>query len=271
MSNHDAQNSSETMPVNFKIENSAAGEASSGATVSRESSFSSVELGASNSVSRESSFSSSGSGIFEADLSNPASRSNSWRSSEDQIISSVTDQQYQRLHNARARFRKAKQAPSSESSSSELFQTPPEILRPMTNIKRPDIHGRSCSEPELDLSPMVGRRSPRLSATSPDGLVISTPQAKGFIEYRMRSRSFTGSENNEEGSVEVKALQEFSKSYLQVPDNSLIETGKRTTHKIRGGATDEKTDKVRMNLFQCFPISHDYGFNLKQVFRNYVH
>ena len=270
MSNHTVQNSLETMPVNFKIENSAR-EASSGATVSRESSFSSVELGASNSVSRESSFSSSGSGIFEADLSNPASRSNSWRSSEDQIISSVTDQQYQRLHNARARFRKAKQPPSSESSSSEVFQTPPEIPRPMTNIKRPDIHGRSCSEPELDLSPMAGRRSPRLSATSPDGLVISTPQAKGFIEYRMRSRSFTGSENNEEGSVEVKALKEFSQSYLQVPDNSLIETGKRTSLKIRGGATDEKTDKVRMKFFFFFfSISHDYGFNLKQVFRNYA-
>ena len=262
MSDHAVHNCSEFMPVNFKIEN-AAREASSGATVSRESSFSSVELGASNSVSRESSFSSSGSGILDADSSNPASRSNSWRSSEDQIISSVTDQQYQRLNNARARFRKAKEAPSSGSSSSEVCQTPPEIPRPMTNIKRPDIHGRSSSEPELDVSSMAGRRSPRLSATSPDGLVISTPSPKGFIEYRIRSRSFTGSENNEEGGREVKAIQEFSQSHLQVPDNSLIDTGKRTTLKIRGGATDEKTDKVSLNCLSISPAITRMWLNLK--------
>lgn len=239
----------ETMPIDFKIE-SAAQEANSGATVSRESSFSSVELGASNSVSRESSFSSSGSGIFEGDASHPPSRSSSWRSSEDQMISSVTDEQYQRLHNARARFRKTRDAPSSESSSTELLQTPVEIMGPMTKFKRPDIQGRSSSEPELDLSPMAGRRSPKLSATSPDGLVISTPPAKGFIEYRLRSRSFTGStENCGEDRAEVKALQDFSRSHLQVPDNCLIESGKKTTHKSRSAANDKKTEKVSLNLF----------------------
>ena len=208
-----------------------------------------VELGASNSVSRESSFSSSGSGILEADVSNPPSRSSSWRSNEDQLITSVTDQQYQRLHNARARFRKARKAPSSESSSTEFLQTPPEIIRPMTNLKRPDIHGRSSSEPKLDLSPVVSRRSPKLSATSPDGLVISAPPAKGFMEYRLRSRSFTGSEHSGEDRPEVKALQDFSRSHLQVPDNGINESCKRSVRKTSRDATEDKTDKVNLNLF----------------------
>lgn len=250
MSNHAMRNRSEAMPINLKIEKTAS-ESNAGATVSRESSFSSVELGASNSVSRESSFSSSGSGIFEADSSHPASRSSSWRSSEDQLIASVTDQQYQRLHNARARFRKAREAPTSESSSTELFQIPSERTRPVTNLKRPDIHGRSCSEPELDLSPIASRRQPKLSATSPDGLVISTPPAKGFIEYRLRSRSFTGSEHSEEDRPELKALQDFSRSHLQVPDNGVSDTGKRSL-KSRGDATEDKTDKVSLNVFCLF-------------------
>lgn len=240
MSDHAAKNRAEAMPINLKTDKMAK-EYTVGATVSRESSFSSVELGASNSVSRESSFSSSGSGIFDGDSSHPASRSSSWRSNEDQLISSVTDQQYQRLHNARARFRKARQAPSSESSSTELLQTPPERTRPMTDLKRPDIHGRSCSEPELDLSLISSQRQPKLSATSPDGLVISTPSAKGFIEYRLRSRSFTGSEHSEEERPDVKALQDFSRSHLQVPDNGMT--------KSRGSTTEDKTVKnVQTNV-----------------------
>ena len=222
MSNHNVGIRSEPMPIDVKSDNTAKDPASRSTTVSRESSFSSLELGASNSVSRESSFSSSGSGFFEGGSSNPASRTSSWRSNEDQLISSVTDQQYQRLHNARARFRKARQPPSSESSSTELFQTPPERARPLANYKRPDIHGRSCSEPEIELSPISSRRQPRLSPTSPEGLIISTPPAKGFIEYRMRSRSFNGSEHSEEERPDVKALKDFSRTYLEVPSNGMI-------------------------------------------------
>ena len=263
MSDHVGRNRSEAMPINLKNEKTPR----EPVTVSRESSFSSVELGASNSVSRESSFSSSGSGILEADVSNPPSRSSSWRSNEDQLITSVTDQQYQRLHNARARFRKARQAPSSESSSTEFLQTPPEIIRPMTNLKRPDIHGRSSSEPKLDLSPVMSRRSPKLSATSPDGLVISAPPAKGFMEYRLRSRSFTGSEHSGEDRPEVKALQDFSRSHLQVPDNGINESCKRSVRKTSRDATEDKTDKVNLNLFVHGSTLDFCGqnFNLLQI------
>lgn len=243
MNEHVAQRRSEAMLINLTTDKTAK-EASYGATVSRESSFSSVELAASNPVSRESSFSSaassSGSGIFEADSPrSPSSRSNSWRSNEDpserQLISSVTDQQYQRLHNARARFRKARQAPSSGSSSTEAFHTPPESTRPMTNLKRPEVHGRSASEPEV----LVTIANQSKLSSSPSGLVISTPPVKGFIEYRLRSRSFTG----EEGREENRILHDFSRSHLQVPDSG-IESMKRSVPKSRQGDVQDKVDKV---------------------------
>lgn len=240
MSEYLAQKRSEAMPINFMIDKTAK-ETAHGATVSRESSFSSVDLAASNSLSRESSFSSaassSGSGIFETDSPRPPSRSSSWRSNEDpserQLISSVTDQQYQRLHNARARFRKARQAPSSGSSSTEAFHTPPENARPMTKLKRPEVHGRSASEPEV-LSTISNLS--KLSS-SPAGLVITTPPVKGFIEYRLRSRSFTGKDDTEEERI----LKDFSKSLLlQVPDNGK-ESVKRSSSPSRA---QDKMNKV---------------------------
>lgn len=237
---------SEAMPVDLKMDNPSR-DRSTGANVSRESSFSSVELGASNSVSRESSFSSSGSGVFDADSpSHLPSISNSWRSSEDERISRVTDLQCERLHNARARYRKARDVPSSESSSAEQLPSTSEKPRAMITLKRPEVHGRSISEPELGLSPVSGRRSPMLSATSPDGLVISTPSPKGFIEYRLRSRSFTGSEHNEEDRTDVKDLQDFSGQswHLKVPSSDSVETRKSTTSQYRGNTTnDAKIDK----------------------------
>ena len=238
---------SEAMPVDLKMDNPSR-DRSTGANVSRESSFSSVELGASNSVSRESSFSSSGSSVFDADSSSHLpSISNSWRSSEDERISRVTDLQCERLHNARARYRKARDVPSSESSSAEQLPSTSEKPRAMITLKRPEVHGRSISEPELGLSPVSGRRSPMLSATSPDGLVISTPSPKGFIEYRLRSRSFTGSEHNEEDRTDVKDLQDFSGQswHLKVPSSDSVETRKSTTSQYRGNTTnDAKIDKV---------------------------
>lgn len=242
MNEHVVQKRSEAMLINLSIDKKAK-ETSYGATVSRESSFSSVELAASNSVSRESSFSSaassSGSGIFEADSPRSPSRSSSWRSNEDpgerQLITSVTDQQYQRLHNARARFRKARQAPSSGSSSTEAFHTPPESTRPMTNLKRPEVHGRSASEPEV----LVTIANQSKLSSSPAGLVISTPPVKSFLEYRSRSRSFTGEEDREEDRI----LQDFSRSHLQVPDSG-IEGTKRSSSKSRLAEVQDKTDKV---------------------------
>lgn len=249
-----AQKRSEAMPINLKIDKTA----KESATVSRESSFSSVELGASNSVSRESSFSSAASssgsgGIFEADSPRPPSRSSSWRSNEDpcerQFISSVTDQQYQRLHNARARFRKARQSPSSGSSSTETssFHTPPESARSMTNLKRPDIHGRSASEPEV-LSAIAKNQS-KLSA-SPAGLVISTPPVKGFIEYRLRSRSFTGSDHSEGDRQEDRILQDFSQSHLQVPwpDSGKKEIIRKRSTPKKHGEIQDKMDKVEYRI-----------------------
>lgn len=238
---------SEAMPLDLKMDNQSR-DRSTGANVSRESSFSSVELGASNSVSRESSFSSSGSSVFDADSSSHLpSISNSRRSSEDERVSRVTDLQCERLHNARARYRKARDVPSSESSSTEQLPSTSEKPRAMITLKRPEVHGRSISEPELGLSPVSGRRSPMLSATSPDGLVISTPSPKGFIEYRLRSRSFTGSEHNEEDRADVKDLQDFSgqSSHLKVPSSDSVETRKSTTSQYRGNTTnDAKIDKV---------------------------
>lgn len=249
MSKNSLRKRTETMPINLKIDKSTR-ESSFGTSVSRESSFSSVELGASNSVSRESSFSSvassSGSGgVFEVDSSRSSSRSNSWRSSEDsnerQRISSVTDQQYQRLHNARERFRKAREPTSNDSSPTEECHTPPENTRSMTNLKRPEVHGRSASEPQvLVLSPISSQS--KLSA-SPEGLVISTPPVKRFIEYRLRSRSFTGSEQNEEEKGEMRSLRSsFSHSHLQVPD-SRNECTRRSGRKSR----EEMQDQV--NIF----------------------
>lgn len=244
MSEHVAHKRSEAMLINLPIDKIAK-EKSYGASVSRENSFSSVELAASNSVSRESSFSSaasstSGSGIFEVDSPRPASRSSSRRSNEDlsdrHRISSVTDQQYQRLHNARARFRKARQAPSSGSSSTEAFHTPPETSRPMTNFKRPEVHGRSASEPEV-LTTILHQS--KLSS-SPAGLVISTPPVKGFIEYRLRSRSFTGEEDREKDRI----LQDFSCSHLQVPDSGIKEGMKGPRPKSRQGEVQDQIDKV---------------------------
>ena len=244
MNEYSLRKRSEAMPINLKIDKSTK-ESTCGTSVSRESSFSSVELGASNSVSRESSFSSaassSGSGIFEVDSSRPSSRSNSWRSNGDscerQRISSVTDQQYQRLHNARERFRKVRQPPSSDSSSTEAYHTPPESARSMTNLKRPEVHGRSASEPQV-LSPISNQS--KLSA-SPTGLVISTPPVKGFLEYRQRSRSFTGSEHSEEDREEVKSLRASfsrSQSHLQVPDCG-NESANRSGPKTRGEEQDQ--------------------------------
>jgi len=246
MSEYLAQKRSVAMPVDFMIDKTAK-EATHGATVSRESSFSSVELAASNSLSRESSFSSaassSGSGIFDADSPRPASRSSSWRSNEDpserQFISSVTDQQYQRLHNARARFRKAREAPSSGSSSTEAFHTPPDHARTMTKIKRSEVHGRSASEPEV-----LSKISKSKLSSSPAGLVITAPPVKGFIEYRLRSRSFTGEDNTEEDRI----LKDFSQSLLlQVPDNG-VEGIKRSPPVSRRKEAKEKMDKVYTNL-----------------------
>lgn len=236
MSDHEA------MPVDLKNENSVRDTRSTRTNVSRESSFSSVELGASNSVSRESSFSSSGSGVFDGESSYPASRSNSCKSNEDQSISRITDLQYERLHNARARYRKAREVPSSESSSTEQLQSSPEKPQAMVTLKRPEVHGRSISDPQIGLSPMTGRRSPRLSATSPDGLVIATPQPKGFIEYRIRSRSFTGSEHGDGERADINDLQDFSQSsHLQVPCKAFIETSKRVTPQFRGGDSNDLT------------------------------
>lgn len=249
MSEYFAQKRSEAMPIDFMIDKIPKERAHS-ATVSRESSFSSVELAASNSLSRESSFSSaassSGSGIFEADSPRPPSRSSSWRSNEDpserQLISSVTDQQYQRLHNARARFRKARDAPSSESSSTEAFHTPPENARTMTKLdcKRPEVHGRSASEPEV-----LSKISKSKLSSSPAGLVITAPPVKGFIEYRLRSRSFTGEDDTEEDRI----LKDFSQSLLlQVPDNGIMESIKRSSPVSRRKEAKEKMDKVYTNL-----------------------
>ena len=255
MSEYFAQKRSEAMPIDFMIDKTAK-ETTYGVTVSRESSFSSVELAASNSLSRESSFSSaassSGSGIFDADSPRPPSRSNSWRSNEDpserQLISSVTDQQYQRLHNARARFRKTKEAPSSESSSTEAFYTPPENTRTMTKIKRPEVHGRSASEPEV-----LSKISKSKLSSSPAGLVITAPPVMGFIEYRLRSRSFTG-EDNKEGD---RILNDFSQSLLlQVPDNGM-EGIKRSPPVSRRKEAKEKMAKVSSNLeFIFYSIFH---------------
>ena len=242
MSEYFAQRRSEAMPIDFMIDKTVK-DTANGAPVSRESSFSSVELAASNSLSRESSFSSaassSGSGIFEADSPRTPSRSSSWRSNEDpserQLISNVTDQQYQRLHNARARFRKAREAPSSESSSTEAFHTPPENTRTMTKLKRPEVHGRSASEPEV-LSTIAKSKL----SSSPAGLVITTPPVKGFIEYRLRSRSFTGEDDTEEDRI----LKDFSQSLLlQVPDNGM-EGIKRSSPVSRQREAKEKMDKV---------------------------
>lgn len=242
MSEYFTQKRSEAMPIDFMIDKTAK-EAADCVTVSRESSFSSVELAASNSLSRESSFSSaassSGSGIFEADSPRPPSRSSSWRSngdpSERQILSNVTDQQYQRLHNARARFRKARDAPSSGSSSTEAFHTPPENSRTMTKLKRPEVHGRSASEPEV-----LSKIAKSKLSSSPAGLVITTPPVKGFIEYRLRSRSFTGEDDTEEDRI----LKDFSQSLLlQVPDNGMEGMRRSSTVRCQKEAK-EKMDKV---------------------------
>lgn len=254
MSENNLRKRTETMPISLKIDKSTR-ESSYGTSVSRESSFSSVELGASNSVSRESSFSSVASsngsgGFFEVDSSRSSSRSNSWRSSEDssesrQRISSVTDQQYQRLHNARERFRKAREPTSNDSSVTEESHAPPENTRSMTNLKRPEVHGRSASEPHiLVLSPISSQS--KLSA-SPDGLVISTPPVKSFIEYRLRSRSFTGSEHSEEERGEMKNLRaSFSHSHLQVPD-SRNDCMRRSGRKSCGENQDQNAEKVTVS------------------------
>ena len=247
MSEYFAQKRSEGMPIDFMIDKTAK-ETTHAATVSRESSFSSVELAASNSLSRESSFSSvassSGSGIFEADSPRPPSRSSSWRSNEDpgerQLISTVTDQQYQRLHNARERFRKARDAPSSGSSSTEAFHTPPENTRLMTKLKRPEVHGRSASEPEV-----LSKISKSKLSSSPAGLVITAPPVKGFIEYRLRSRSFTGEDETKEDRI----LKDFSQSLLlQVPDNGMegIKLSSPVSHQK---AAKAKSDKV-LGIYQ---------------------
>jgi len=246
MSEYFALKRSEAMPVDFMIDRTAK-ETTYVATVSRESSFSSVELAASNSLSRESSFSSaassSGSGIFDVDSPRPPSRSSSWRSNEDtserQLISSVTDQQYQRLHNARARFRKTREAPSSGSSSTEAFHTPPENTQTMTNIKRPEVHGRSASEPEV-----LSKISKSKLSSSPAGLVITAPPVKGFIEYRLRSRSFTGEDDVKGGKI----LTDFSQSLLlQVPDKGM-EGIKRSPPVTRRKEAKDKMAKVNSKL-----------------------
>ena len=201
-------------------------------SVSRESSFSSIELGAS--VSRNSSFSSCASScessICENDSSCPASRSSSWRSNDDgsdiQRILSTTEQQYRRLQNARAKIRKGSNKGRNSSSSGhgsetsvETNQTPPESrLRIVPcSVKRPEVHGRSCSEPEA-LLPMVANHS---KLFCPGGLVISTPPMKSFMEYRLRSRSFNGAEQSNEGIIshEVQAVIDLPGFRLR-PKNS---------------------------------------------------
>lgn len=186
----------EAMPVNLRADRAVlcpfgtdSGFAST--SVSRESSFSSTEQEATV-LSRNSSFSSvaSSSGGSAFDTDSPVSRSSSWRSNDESTEKSSKEQQ-ERLRAARAKLRNAHR----------FLRTNQENGPPTAPInfplQRPSLQtqGRSNSDGS---EPRVISKS-RLSA--PEALVIATPLALPFMQYRSRSRSWNAYVDSPEDGV----------------------------------------------------------------------
>ena len=243
MSDSAARNDEEKMPMNLRFDKAlpyyipgAGGSSVASSSISRESSFSSVDQDTAP-LSRGSSFS-SGSPGSTIDTDSSVSRSNSHRSTEDET-----------LNEQRRRFRAARAQGVSSSRHAENGVTSTSIPA------RPSLLMQGRSSSAGSAKQCIASDGSRLSA--PDALLISTPPGNSFMNFRCRSRSWNCNDaaTGEEDAPSVEASSASPRKTSVVRTEKQNRTGSKESLAGRSHGENDATKRTQVSTFHRIFLS----------------